>query len=124
MTAHRLVERVPGLGARLHEALGALRDHPLVGDIRGRGLLAGVEFVADRETRVPFPRALRFAETFTRVAQEHGLVVWPSVGHVPDGSGDMACLAPPFVVTEGEIDEIVTRCRAALDATQRRLGIG
>lgn len=124
MAAHRLTERVPDMGARLHAALRTLGDHPLVGDVRGRGLLAGVEFVADREHRATFPRALRFAETFTRTAQQHGLVVWPSVGHVADGSGDIACLAPPFVISEDEIAEIVRRFRAALDATQATLHRG
>lgn len=121
MATQRLAERVPAMGACLHQALGELRDHPCVGDVRGRGLLAGVEFVADRATRTPFPRAVRFAEAFTRVAQEHGLVVWPSVGHMPDGTGDIACLAPPFIVTEGEIAEIVVRFRRALDATHASL---
>lgn len=121
MAEHGLAERVPAMGARLHAALGALRDHPLVGDIRGRGLLAGVELVADRDTRVTFPRERHVAETFTQEAQREGLVVWPGMGHLPDGSGDIACLAPPFIVTDAEVAEIALRFRRALDATQATL---
>lgn len=114
---HRLVERCAELGPRFQRAVASLLDHPLVGDARGRGLLAGVEFVADKTTRAPLPRALRFAETFTRNAQEDGLIVWPNVGHAGGRDGDLVCLAPPFVVSDDEIAEIVRRFASALDRT-------
>jgi adenosylmethionine-8-amino-7-oxononanoate aminotransferase len=119
---HRLVERSARLGRVLHERLGALRDLPLVGDIRGRGLLAGVEFVADTATREPLPRAAAFAETFTAAALEAGLVVWPNVGHADGTRGDLAMLAPPFVVTEEEIDEMLELFARALRAAVERVG--
>lgn len=119
LARHRLIERCAAMGPVFHERLGALRDLPGVGDVRGTGLLAGVEFVADRESRVPFPRALRFAERFTRTAQEEGLIVWPNVGHADGTNGDLAMLAPPFIVSEGEIDELVTRFMRALERTMR-----
>lgn len=115
MAAHRLVERCAEVGAEFQRCVATLRDHPLVGDVRGRGLLAGVEFVADRVTRAPLPRSLTFAERFTRTAQDLGLIVWPNVGHAGGNAGDLVCLAPPFVVTENEIGEIVHRFRATLD---------
>ncbi len=124
MDTHHLLGRVPTMGARLHAALRTLRDHPLVGDVRGRGLLAGIELVADQATRATFDRTKRVAETFTRTAQHLGLVVWPSVGHVEDGSGDIACLAPPFIISDAEIDELVARFRLALDATHDTLQPG
>src|SRR5439155_1237870 len=61
----RLVERCARLGRVLHERLAGLAQLPHVGDVRGRGLLAGIEFVEDKTTRTPFPRAARFAEAFT-----------------------------------------------------------
>ena len=119
---HRLVERSARLGGVLHQRLGTLRDLPLVGDIRGRGLLAGIEFVADAATREPLPRAAAFAETFTAAAQEAGLVVWPNVGHADGTRGDLAMLAPPFVVTEEEIDEMIALFAQALRTAADRAG--
>lgn len=112
-----LVARCATVGAVLQERLGVLRDLPHVGDVRGRGLLAGIEFVEDKATRAPFPRAAHFAETFTEAAQEAGLIVWPNVGHADGTNGDLAMVAPPFIVTEPEIAEIVTRFQAAFERT-------
>ncbi len=117
---HGLVERCAALGAVLQERLGALRELPHVGDVRGRGLLAGVEFVEDKTTRTPLPRPARFAEAFTEAAQQAGLVVWPNVGHADGTNGDLVMIAPPFVVTEPEIDEIVRRLAEALEMTLQR----
>jgi adenosylmethionine-8-amino-7-oxononanoate aminotransferase len=91
-----------------------------MGDIRGRGLLAGIEFVADPITREPLPRSARFAETLTQAALDAGLVVWPNVGHADGNNGDLVMLAPPFIVTEDQIDEIVELMgRAVRDAAER-----
>ena len=119
---HRLIERAERMGRLLHHRLEPLREHPLVGDIRGRGLLAGIEFVADRTSREPLPRAAAFAETFTAAALEAGLVVWPNVGHADGVRGDLAMLAPPFVVTEEEIEEMVTLFSRALHTAADRIG--
>ena len=116
---HRLVERCATLGAVLERRLAALLELPHVGDVRGRGLLAGIEFVEDKDTRAPFPRAAHFAETFTEAAQQAGLVVWPNVGHADGTNGDLVMVAPPFIVTEQEIDGIVRRFAEALEATLR-----
>ena len=89
--------------------------------MRGRGLLAGVEFVAD-SAGTPFPRSARFAETFVEAALEAGLVVWPNVGQADGANGDLAMLAPPFIVSVEEIDLIVQRFGEALRATVERIG--
>ncbi len=114
---HHLVERCAALAPLFARRLSALTELPHVGDVRGRGLLAGVEFVEDKATRAPFARAARFAETFVDAAQAAGLVVWPNVGHADGENGDLAMLAPPFIISEPEIDELVTRFRQALEAT-------
>lgn len=115
LKTHRLLDRCQVMGARLQQKLTPLLDHPLVGDVRGRGLLAGIEFVADKASRRPFPRADRIAEQVVDAAQEAGLVIWPNVGTAAAGDGDLICLAPPFVVTEAELDEMIARLRQALD---------
>ncbi|HVH67089.1 MAG TPA: aspartate aminotransferase family protein [Gemmatimonadales bacterium] len=116
----RLIERCAELGRVLQERLAGLVELPYVGDVRGRGLLAGVEFVEDKGTRAPFPRAARFAETFTEAALEAGLVVWPNVGHADGMNGDLVCVAPPFIITEAEIDEVVERFAAAMNRVVSR----
>ena len=114
--AHDLVTRCARMGEVLHRKLAVLRCLPHVGDIRGRGLLAGIEFVEDRESRAPFPREKRFAERFTRAAERAGLMVWPNTGHADGVNGDLVVLAPPFIISETEMDEIVTRFQAALES--------
>src|SRR5207244_11007608 len=111
---HKLVERSAELGTVLARRLATLTALPHVGDVRGRGLLAGVEFVEDKATRAPFPRAVKFAEAFTEAAQAAGLIVWPNIGHADGENGDLVMIAPPFIITEHEIGEIVQRFAAAL----------
>jgi hypothetical protein len=117
LRTHRLVERCAGMGAVFHRKLEPLRDLPHVGDIRGRGLLAGIEFVQDKGSRAPIPRHRKFAETFTEEALAAGLMTWPNVGQADGTNGDLCCLAPPFVIEESELDELVRRFRAALEQT-------
>jgi adenosylmethionine-8-amino-7-oxononanoate aminotransferase len=120
---HRLIERCAEMGRVLHRRLEALRALPFVGDVRGRGLLAGVEFVADTGSREPLPRAAKFAETFTECALDEGLVVWPNVGHADGRNGDLVMLAPPFVITEDQIDEILELFARALRRAADRVGV-
>ena len=112
---HALVARAAATGRVFHDKLAALLDLPHVGDVRGRGLLAGVELVRDRDTRAPFPRAAKIAERFTEAAQRAGLVVWPNTGHVDGTDGDLIMLAPAFIIEPAQIDELVTRFRVAYD---------
>ena len=118
---HRLVERCALMGQVLQERLQELRAYPLVGDVRGRGLLAGIEFVADRGARRPHPAALRLAERFAAAALDSGAIVWPNAGQLEDGTGDLALVAPPYVISEEQIDELVLALRRALDATTSSL---
>jgi adenosylmethionine-8-amino-7-oxononanoate aminotransferase len=122
--AHHLVERAARMGEVLHARLSPLRELPTVGDVRGLGLLAGVEFVADKDTKAPFPRSLRFVETLVAEAHAGGLVLWPNVGHANGDDGDLVMVAPPFIITEAEIDELVSRLEHAIRRTVARLGLG
>src|SRR5205085_9846498 len=101
-----------------------LAQLPHVGDVRGRGLLAGIEFVEDKATRAPFPRAVKFVELFTEAALEAGLVVWPNVGHADGVNGDLVVVAPPFIITEQAIDPIVTRFTRAHAAALQVVKVG
>lgn len=120
---HGLVERCAKQGAVLQTKIAALRELPCVGDTRGLGLLAGIEFVADKKTKAPFSRSLKFAEAFVANAQDAGLILWPNTGHADGENGDLVMLAPSFIVTEAELDEIVARFKTALDRTLEKLHV-
>lgn len=114
---HGLIERCAAMGLVLHRQLQELRELPWVGDVRGRGLLAGIEFVADQVSRRPFPASARFAESVATHALELGLVVWPNAGQLEDGTGDLIMLAPPFIIDEEQIGEMVMLLRQAIEQT-------
>jgi adenosylmethionine-8-amino-7-oxononanoate aminotransferase len=117
LKSHGLIERCARMAPVFHRKLKALLELPHVGDVRGRGLLAGVEFVEDKASRAPFARSRKFAETFTEAALDAGLMVWPNVGQADGTHGDLACLAPPFAITESEMDQLVARFAEALERT-------
>ena len=94
----------------------AFGDHPAVGEIRGRGLLVGIELVADRDTREPFPRAARVTEAVVRAARERGLLVYSGTGNANGVDGDTILLGPPFVVTDAELERIATTLAASIEA--------
>ncbi len=111
-----LVERSREMGARLKDALiGRLGQHPHVGDIRGRGLFVGVELVADRETKAPFDPVRRVHKQLERFALENGLVCYPMGGTIDGKMGDHVLLAPPFVITDGQIDELTDKLGSAVN---------
>jgi adenosylmethionine-8-amino-7-oxononanoate aminotransferase len=113
----RLLDAVKTLGARLAETLHARFDgHPAVGDIRGRGLLMALEIVADRATKRPFDPVLAVHARIKAAAMARGLMVYPMGGTIDGNAGDHVLLAPPFVSTPAEIEEIVRRLGEALDA--------
>jgi hypothetical protein len=100
------------LRAMLVERLG---DHRRVGDIRGRGLLVGVELVADRETKAAFPRERKLTEAIVAAAREAGVLVYSGTGCADGTNGDMILLGPPFVVTDDEMTRIVDGLAGAID---------
>jgi len=111
----RLVARVAEIGSYLQERLQQLRSHDIVGDVRGIGLLAGVEFVRDRKTKEPFDVSLGVARRVWTSALEMGAIVRP----LP---GDVIALSPPFVISELEIDRVVEVLDRAITHVARKLG--
>jgi adenosylmethionine-8-amino-7-oxononanoate aminotransferase len=102
-------ERLRGL---LAERLGR---HPHVGDVRGRGLMVGVELVADRATTAPFPRAERRLEAVVAAARERGVLVYSGTGAANGVDGDTVLLGPPFVTTDEELVRITDGVAAAIE---------
>ena len=101
------------LESRLLDRLG---NHAHVGDIRGRGLFRGIELVADRATKEPFDPALNLHAGIKAQAMERGLICYPGGGTADGIKGDHILLAPPFIIEEPEIDKLVDRLGAAIDA--------
>lgn len=111
-----LVEASAAKGERLLALLhGRLDETPTVGDIRGRGLLVGVELVADRETRRPYPRAARLTESVVRGARDRGVLVYSGTGGADGTDGDMILLGPPFIVSDDELERIASVLGDAID---------
>ena len=111
-----LLEAVRARGAyldkRLREALG---EHPHVGDIRGRGFFRGIELVADRASKRPFDPAHSLNAKIKASAMERGLMVYPMGGTIDGVNGDHVLLAPPFIASEADLDEIVGRLAEAIE---------
>jgi len=103
-----IVERVRALAPRMKAGLEALRDHPLVGDVRGVGLMYGVELVADKRTRVPFDPKLKVGQLVLVECQKVGLIV--------RAIEDRIAFTPPLIITEAQIDEMCGLFRRGLDA--------
>jgi adenosylmethionine-8-amino-7-oxononanoate aminotransferase len=116
LEAESLVEASAAKGDRLRNLLaGAIGDHPGVGEIRGRGLLVGVELVADRATHAPVPRSARLTETVVRAARSRGVLLYSGTGTANGVDGDTILLGPPFVVTDTELTRIAATLRDAID---------
>jgi adenosylmethionine-8-amino-7-oxononanoate aminotransferase len=98
-----------------------LRDCPAVGDVRGIGLLWAVEFVADNESKQPFPPHQNFAARVGQAALEHGLLVYPMQGCVDGIAGDHILIAPPAVIAAEEIRWSVDQLRDAIAASTSQL---
>jgi adenosylmethionine-8-amino-7-oxononanoate aminotransferase len=103
---HGLFARAAAMGTELFRALEALGS-PLVGEIRGRGLLAGLELVADRQTRTPFPPGAAVGRRVAAAALRRGLVILAGQPGLVDGvAGDHLLLAPPYVISREEIGTV------------------
>jgi adenosylmethionine-8-amino-7-oxononanoate aminotransferase len=112
-----LLARVAPLGALLEKKLrAAFGAHPHVGDIRGRGLFWGIELVYERASKRPFDPKLRVHARLKKEALRAGLMCYPMGGTLDGVRGDHVLLAPPFILEESQIDELVSRLGTALDA--------
>ena len=106
MKERDLVGHVGRIGPRLQTGLRRFAEHPLVGDVRGVGLVAGVELVRDKKTRAQFDPPGSVGAVFVAKAQAHGLIV--------RNLQDTIALCPPLIITEAELDEVLQRFELAL----------
>jgi len=110
----RLVERAEAMGARLQQRAQTLRGLPVVGDVRGLGLMCGIELVTDKATKAP---ATGVGTRIVGEARRRGLITRIRAGQAGEHPiGDTICLAPPLVVTEAQIDRMVDILRDSIEA--------
>ncbi len=108
----RAQEQGQKLEAALYERFG---QHPNVGDLRRRGLFRGIELVADRGTKRSFDPAHKVYAKIKSVALEHGLICYPMGGALEEVRGDHVMLAPPFIIEDAQIEELVDKLAVAID---------
>ena len=108
-----IVSRAKALGPILQSTLGRLREHPIVADVRGTGLILGMELMQDGEKRIPFDSALKVGARVDTAALRHGLIIRVI--------GDRLVFAPPLVIETEDIEEIRQRLERALDDVARDL---
>jgi adenosylmethionine-8-amino-7-oxononanoate aminotransferase len=112
-----LVPRVRAMGEVLDGALrSAFGQHAHVGDIRGRGLFRGLELVEDRASKAPFDPGRGIAGKVKKAAFEAGLICYPMAGTIDGRRGDHVLLAPPFIITEAQVGELVEKLGGAIQA--------
>jgi len=120
----KLVERAARLGEYLHrKASGILLPHPAVGDIRGKGLLMGIELVKNKKTKEPFPPVLHASNRVHQLALQRGCLIVPRTGTVKGTDGDQFMIAPPLIITEKEIDAALGIVDSALVAFEKEQGM-
>jgi adenosylmethionine-8-amino-7-oxononanoate aminotransferase len=118
-----LLGNVQAMGTRLEQRLvERFGNHRHIGHIRGRGLFWAVEFVRDRATKQVFDSALKLHERVKREAIDRGLACYPMGGTIDGRQGDHAILASPYIATAAQIDLIVDRFGAAVDAALASCG--
>jgi adenosylmethionine-8-amino-7-oxononanoate aminotransferase len=123
LEAEDLVSASAEKGERLKALLAdRLGEHPNVGEIRGRGLMVGIELVADRASRAPFPRSRRITESIVAAARTAGLLIYSGTGNADGIDGDLILLGPPFVVTDAELVQISERLASAIEAVVESAG--
>ncbi len=102
-------------GYLVKQLIARLGDHPFVGDIRGRGLFLGLEFVEDKASKTPFSPSRPLHQQIKATAMDNGLMCYPMGGTIDGKQGHHILLAPPFIINDNEMDELVNRLAITLD---------
>lgn len=121
LTEHKLVHAVAAGEKRLFAGLRRLEKFDIVGDVRGQGYLAGIELVQDKRSKKPFPAALKVWQQVMQAALDEGLLVYPGSGFLDGLQGDHVMVAPPFVISEAEMEDLFNRLERALAAVMKNV---
>jgi adenosylmethionine-8-amino-7-oxononanoate aminotransferase len=122
---NQIVSEVESKGDYLKNLLSQLKNqYSFIGDIRGKGLMLGIEFVEDVTTKTPFPREAVVTQKMISLAKEKGLLVYPAGSGIDGVNGDSIIISPPLTITKNEIDELVSLMQATFDAFTQQLKSG
>ncbi len=118
---HKLIKRSKKMGKYFNEKLLELKDLDLVGDVRGLGLFAGIELVSDKKTNQCFDGDLKINSQIASQAFSRGLITYPGGGGVDGVLGDHILLAPPFIITEEQIDQMVEILKSSIISAENMI---
>lgn len=118
---HNLVENAQAVGDYFLEQLRSLLQYRIVGDVRGLGLMVGIEFVTDKTTKATFPAEKEVSRIFSEITFERGLITYPCAGTVRGIAGDTILMAPPLIATKTQIDEIMMILHDSVAAFEARV---
>lgn len=122
MEKYNVVENSASMGAYLKKRITELaQTSEIIGDVRGKGLFVGIEFVEDKLTKKSFSRECDLVNRIVRANFEEGLLVYPANAGVDGITGDAIILSPPLTIRKEEVEELVTRFAAALRKVEREL---
>lgn len=111
-----LLVKVQQQGLKLEACLNdVFGQNPYIGDIRGRGLFRGLEIVSNRDTKQPFDASLNLAKKIKAAAFDKGLICYPMSGTIDGKNGDHILLAPPFIINDDQIEELVDKLKSAVE---------
>ena len=121
MKENKVFENAAERGAQFERRIPELEEIPIVGEVRGMGMMRGVEIVADKASKAPFPASVKAAAFVTEECMKRGLVIYPGTGQIGGVAGDQFLFAPPLVSTEAEMDDMMGRLVEGLKASAEAL---
>ncbi|MGM8364061.1 aspartate aminotransferase family protein [Virgibacillus sp. W0181] len=122
MEKHQLVRNSAENGVYLFSKIeGLAASSKIIGDVRGKGLFVGIEFVADKRTKEPFDREIQLTNTIVKQAFENGLLVYPAAAGVNGINGSAIIIAPPLIITKAEIDELILQLDKTFMEVEQKL---
>ncbi|MFB3166273.1 aspartate aminotransferase family protein [Neobacillus sp. 179-C4.2 HS] len=122
---NKIVSEVESKGEYLMNLLLQLKNqYSFIGDIRGKGLLLGIEFVEDAANKTPFPRNAQITQTIIALAKEKGLLVYPAGAGIDGVNGDSIIVSPPLTITKSEIEELVSLLAETFEGFSKQMKAG
>ncbi|OLS37804.1 aspartate aminotransferase family protein [Bacillus sp. MRMR6] len=113
---NKIIENVESKSLFLKKNLEKLKTkYPFIGDIRGKGLLLGVEFVSDPDKKTPFSRKAAITQKVVKLAKENGLLLYPAGAGLDGVNGDSIIISPPLTITKQEMKELISLLDTAFD---------